>query len=108
MNKYSGYVGLVMDVEARPGVWKQQAIEKFVYGEIVRDNRNNTFSDQVNDNMKINNQISIVASPFLMENFRSIKYLTYAGAKWRITTVEVKYPRLLLSMGEVYNVQKQQ
>lgn len=108
MNKYSGYVGLVMDVEERPGIWKQKAVEKFVYGDIVRDNRNNTSGDQVNDNMKINNQISIVASPFLMENFRSIKYLTYAGAKWRITTVEVKYPRLLLSMGEVYNVQKQQ
>lgn len=108
MNKYSGKVGLVMDVEVRPGIWKQQAVEKFVYGEIIRDNRNSVTSDQVNDNMKINNQISIVASPFLMENFRSIKYLTYAGAKWRITTVEVKYPRLLLSMGEVYNVQNQQ
>lgn len=104
MNKYSGIVGLVMDVEVRPGVWKQQAVEKFVYGDIVRDNRNSITADQVNDNMKINNQISIVASPFLMENFRSIKYLTYAGAKWKITTVEVKYPRLLLSMGEVYNV----
>ena len=105
MNKYSGMVGLSIDTEDRPGIWKPQIVEKFAYGDIIRDNRNNVSADQANDNIKINNQISIVANPFLMENFRSIVYITYAGAKWRISTVEVKYPRLLLSMGEVYNVQ---
>ena len=105
MNKYSGMVGLSIQEEERPGIWKPKIVEKFVYGDIVRDNRNNLSADQANHNIKINNQISIVANPFLMENFRSIVYLTYAGAKWGVTTVEVKYPRLLLSMGEVYNVQ---
>ena len=105
MNKYSGIVGLSTQTEVRPGIWKPQIVEKFVYGDIVRDNRNNVSADQANDNIKINNQISIVANPILMENFRSIVYITYAGAKWRVSTVEVKYPRLLLSMGEVYNIE---
>ena len=105
MNKYSGKVGLSILTEVKPGIWKPQIVEKSVFGDIIRDNRNVVGSDKTNDDIKINNQISIVANPFLMENFRSIVYLTYAGAKWRITTVEVKYPRLLLSMGEVYNVE---
>ena len=74
-----------------------------VYGDFVRDNRNNLKSEQVNDNVKINNQISIIMDAYVMKNYSSIIYVTYLGAKWKINTVELKYPRLLLSMGEVYN-----
>ena len=104
MAKYFGLVGYTVSVETAPGVWEPSIVEKPVYGDIVRDNVNNLRGEnQVNDNVKINNQISIVMDPFVMKNFSSMIYITYADIKWRIVTVEVKYPRLLISMGEVYN-----
>ena len=103
MPKYYGSLGISTQVETSPGVWKPAIVDHPVYGDFVRDNRNNLKSEQVNDNVKINNQISIVMDPYVMENYSSIVYITYIGAKWRISTVEVKYPRLLLSMGELYN-----
>ena len=104
MAKYFGKIGYSISKETSPGIWEPVICEKDVYGDIVRDNVNNLRAEnQVNDNVKINNQISIVMDPFVMKNFSSMVYITYADVKWRIVTVEVKYPRLLISMGEVYN-----
>ena len=103
MAKYCGKIGILSQKEVTPGVWKSQITEKMVYGDIVRDNQNNINREQVNDSIKINNQISIIGDPSIYADFSSLIYITYAGAKWKITTIEVKYPRLLLSMGEVYN-----
>lgn len=103
MAKYFGQLGIAEQVETTPGVWKTVIVPHDVYGDFVRDNRNNLKSEQVNDNVKINNQISIVMDAYVMKNYSSIIYVTYLGAKWKINTVELKYPRLLLSMGEVYN-----
>jgi hypothetical protein len=30
-------------------------------------------------------------------------YVEFMGTKWKITNVEVQYPRLILSVGGVYN-----
>lgn len=104
MARYFGKVGYLISTETSPGIWEPTIVEKSVYGTIVRDNVNNLRAEnQVNDNVKINNQISIVMDPFVMKNFSSMIYITYADIKWRIVTVEVKYPELLISMGEVYN-----
>ena len=104
MAKYCGMLGILSQVETAPSVWEPRVIEKMVYGDIVRDNQNNiNKNNQVNDSIKINNQISIIGDPSIYTDLSSLIYVTYAGAKWKITTIEVKPPRLLLSMGEVYN-----
>ena len=105
MAKYCGLVGIATQQETSPGVWKPVIVEHEVFGDVVRDNVNfqQSSSDQLNDKIKINNQISIIVDPIVMENFSSIIYITYWGAKFKIVTAEVKYPRVLLSMGEVYN-----
>lgn len=105
MAKYAGYVGIATQQETPPGsgIWKPVIVEHPVYGEIIRDNVNFQNAEGVNDKIKINNQISIVIDPFVKENFSSIVYVTYWGAKWKIVTSEIVYPRAKLSMGEVYN-----
>ena len=60
-------------------------------------------AETVNDNVVISNQISIIADPFAMSNFHNIKYVEYMGTRWKITSVDVQYPRLLLTLGGVYN-----
>jgi hypothetical protein len=76
------------------------------YGELIRNTRRLQSSDQLNDNVSVANEVSIISDPFANENFHSMRYVEFMGAKWKITDVEVNYPRLILTIGGVYNVQQ--
>lgn len=59
--------------------------------------------ETLNDDINIANEISIVADPFARKNFHKMRYVAYMGAKWKISKVEVGYPRLILTIGGLYN-----
>lgn len=103
MAKFYGKIGYGEPVETAPGVWEEQISEHLYYGDVIRNTRNLQNSQNLNDNINVNNQFSIVADPFAVQNFHLMKYIEYMNVKWKITNVEVQYPRLLLSVGGVYN-----
>ena len=103
MAKYYGVIGYAETVETAPGVYEEQIAERNYYGELVRNTRRLQTSDQVNDNINIANEISIIADPFATQNFHAMRYIEFMGAKWKITNVEVRYPRLILTIGGLYN-----
>lgn len=89
--------------ETAPGVWEEVPVVKQYYGEILRDSRQLESSDKVNSDINIRNRISIVADPFARENFLSMRYIEFMGGLWKITDVEVQYPRLILTIGGLYH-----
>lgn len=102
--RYYGKVGYVTTVETRPGVWEDsEIVERPYYGEVLRYSRRWQGTDQLNDNLTISNQISILADPYAYEHFSDIKYIYWMNVKWKVLTIEVNYPRLILTLGEVYN-----
>ena len=102
--KHCGKIGFAMgDEESSPGVWTEQITERTYYGDLIRNTRRLQSSGNQNDNILISNEISIIADPFAYENFHAIRYAMYMGTKWKVTSVDVQYPRLILSLGEVYN-----
>lgn len=103
MAKFFGVIGFVETVETSPGVWKEKPIERNYYGDWIRNSRRLQTSDQLNDNVNISNELSIVSDPYAINNFHSMRYVEFMGAKWKITNVEVQYPRLILTLGGVYN-----
>lgn len=103
MAKFYGMVGYATTEEIRPGVWEEQIIEKPYYGDVIRNTRQLQSSGQVNDNINISNEFSIVADPYAINNFHAIRYVEFMGAKWKISNVSVQHPRLLLTAGGVYN-----
>lgn len=103
MAKYHGVIGYVQTVETSPGVWEEQITERTYYGELVRNTSRFQSAGQLNDDINIANEISIIADPFANENFHAIRYVEWMGAKWKATNVEVRYPRLVLTLGGVYN-----
>ena len=106
MAKFYGSIGYAETNETRPGVWTDQIVERTYSGDVIRNtSRWSTSPDSANDNLNINNQISIIADPFAYQNFHAMKYVEFMGTKWKITNVEVQYPRLILSVGGVYNGQ---
>lgn len=103
MPKWYGKIGYGVTEETSPGVWTEEIVERQYYGDIIRNLRRLETSDQVNDNVSVSNEISIVSDPYAFENFHSIRWIEFMGSKWKVTSVEVQYPRLLLSLGGVYN-----
>ena len=103
MAKFYGAIGYAVTEETTPGVWTERITERMYYGELVRNTRKIQTADQLNDNIDVANEISILADPFAYEKFHSMKYVEFMGAKWKITSVEVQYPRLILTVGGVYN-----
>lgn len=103
MAKFYGVIGYATTVETKPGVWEEQITERKYYGDLIRNTRRLESSGNLNDNVTINNEISIVADPYAYGNFHSMRYVKFMGTAWKITSVDVQYPRLILSVGGVYN-----
>lgn len=105
MAKFYGKIGYANTVETKPGVCEEQIVERSYYGDLIRNTRRLQSADQVNDNINISNEISIVADPYATNNFHTMRYAVFMGTKWKISNVEVSYPRLILTLGGVYNGQ---
>ena len=103
MAKYYGLIGYAETVETGPGAWKEQITERVYYGDVIRNSRRLQSTEHLNDDVNISNQISIVADPYAINNFHSMRYAEFMGAKWKVSDIEVQYPRLLLTLGGVYN-----
>lgn len=103
MAKWYGVIGYADTVEVEPGIWDEHVTERPYYGELIRNTRRLQTTDKVNDDLTISNQISIVSDPYAINNFHAMKYAVLWGTKWKITSVEVQYPRLVLEVGGVYN-----
>lgn len=106
MAKFYGTIGFVVTAEDpdNPGVWGEQTVEKKYPGDLIKVTRrlqNN--SNSVNDNVTISNELSIVADPYANQNMYAMRYVVFNGAKWKIESISVEYPRLKLSIGGVYN-----
>ena len=108
MAKFFGKVGYINPVESEPGYWEEKATEHEYYGDITRNTSRYQDSGNVNDDISISNIISIVADPYAFNNFQHIRYVEWMDTKWKVTNVEVKYPRLLLTLGGMYNEYKQE
>lgn len=103
MAKFYGKIGYAITKETTPGVWVEEIVERSYYGDVIRNIRRLQGSENLNDDINVSNEISIVADAFANQNFHSMRYVEYMGAKWKVSSVEVKYPRLILNVGGVYN-----
>ena len=102
MAKWFGKIGYAETEETSPGVWKEQIVEREYYGDLVRNTRRLQTADKINDDIIVSNELSIVSDPYAMNNFHLIRYAEFMGTKWKISSVEVSYPRLILTLGGLY------
>lgn len=103
MAKWFGKIGYITTEESKPGYWKPIVTERKYYGDLLKNISKWAPSGNLNDDINISNQISIIADPFAYDNFSKIKYIEFMGSMWNVTSVEVQYPRLILTIGGVYN-----
>lgn len=103
MAKFYGAIGYAETSETAPGVWTEGVTERNYYGDVRSISRRWQSGESLNDDLVVNQEISIVSDPFANENFYSMKYIKWMGTTWKITKVEVQRPRLILSIGGIYN-----
>lgn len=106
MSKFYGRVGYVEQVETAPSVWEEKATEREYCGDVQKNYAQWNKSEYLNDDLNINNQISIIADAYAYKHFGAIRYIEWMNAFWTVTSVEVQSPRLILSVGGVYNGRK--
>ena len=106
MAKWYGVVGYAETVETEPGVWEEKITEMPYFGDLIRNARRLQSADyKTNDDIAVINTLSIVSDPYAMNHFHSMRYAELYGAKWKIDNVDVQPPRLILTLGGVYNGQ---
>lgn len=101
--KWFGTIGYAETIETSPGVWVEQITERQYFGDLTRNNRRLQSDSQVNDNVTISNVLSIVSDPYSMQNFHSMRYAEFMGTKYKVENIEVEFPRLVLTLGGLYN-----
>lgn len=103
MARWYGTIGYAEVTETAPGVWTETIVPREYYGDLNRNIRHISSNDKVNEDISVNNELSIVSDPYAMENFHQMRYAEFMGIKWKVSSVEVRYPRLILSLGGAYN-----
>lgn len=101
--KYHGKIGFVKSEETKPGVFEEVAIERDYYGDVTRTYRRWEPTDQVNDDISISNQFSILSDGYLLENLYAMRYLYWHGTPWKITSIQEQRPRIILEVKGVWN-----
>lgn len=103
MAKWCGTIGFTESSEVEAGLWVEDDItERRYYGDVMSNRWRHQSSSKVIDDVTQSITVSIVADPYAYEHCSSMKYATVMGTKWKIESVEPQYPRLLLTIGEVY------
>ena len=97
--RYYGKIGYWDTVEVKPGLFENQMIYKTYKGDVIRNYKRNQDGSKVNSDLSVNNQISIVADPYARDHFFKIKCVEWQGAVWKVSSVEVQWPRLILEIG---------
>lgn len=103
MPRCSGFIGYALAGEAQPGVWKEGISEKKYYGDIVRDNRKIVDQGEINGSINISNNISVLSNKFMLDNMSFMRYITFANSKWKVSSVDIKPPRIIITLGGLYN-----
>lgn len=103
MAKFYGEVGYAISTETAPGVWVDEIVERNYRGDVLLDQRRWEPADQVNENINIDNKVSIMADPYMYENLDTIRYVSLYGTKWKVKSITILRPRIDIYLGGVYN-----
>lgn len=103
MGRYFGRVGFGRTEEVRPGVREDVITERKLYGDVLSPSRSFQEGEKVNRDASVGNRISVLADNYTNENIDSIRFVEWKGVLWYVTKIVDERPRLIFSLGEVYN-----
>lgn len=103
MAKFYGPVGYIDYETTGVDIISEKPIERMYKGDLISNTRRTSNGEGINDTVTINNRISIVADPYAMNHIHAMRYVKWAGVNWKVDSVDVEYPRIIMTLGGVYN-----
>lgn len=103
MSKFAGLVGYVTQEESVPGVWSPVENPKMMKGDIIRQSSTNQNGDKVNSDVSLNHRVSLLGDAYAFNNYYSLKWIQLNGRKWEISSVELQRPRIVVTVGGLWN-----
>lgn len=105
MAKYAGLVGYVTQEETVPGVWSPVSTPIKMRGDLIRQSASSQNGDKLNEDITLGHRVSLIGDAYAFGNYYNIKWIEISGMKWEVTSVEIQRPRLILSVGGLWNDQ---
>lgn len=106
MARFYGKIGFLKNEEESedyPSRYVPEMEERYYSGKLVRTYARQQNAEKNIDDVGLSNDISIVADPYALNHFSSMKYVEFMGTLWEVQSVGVEYPRLRISFGGVYH-----
>ena len=104
MARYHGKVGfLYTDDNQITGIATEKVVEKSFYGTVHEHVRRWEDSGSLNDDLSLGNQIGIVATDYAFKHASAIAYAEFMGQKWKVTSVRLKPPQIIMTLGGIWN-----
>lgn len=102
--RYYGLIGFGQTVnQDGDDMWREEITERPYMGDVVKRTYNMQSADKLTKDVQVNMQISIVADEFAADFMHLIRYAEWRGVRWQVVAVDPQFPRLVLSLGGVYN-----
>lgn len=101
--KYCDNIGFSDKVEVRPTIWEDSNVEKKYFGDVISLGQDYNKTENVNDDVIISAQISIISDDYINHSISKIKYVTLMGSKWKVKNIKPVFPRLIITLGGIYN-----
>lgn len=107
MAKFFGVIGFgetkETSPETSPGVFKLVITEKSYSGDVLRNSQKIERGQSLNDEVNVDVKISVIANEFALQHISAIRYVKWMGVLWKVTSFDPQRPRLILTIGGVYN-----
>lgn len=107
MSKFYNNIGFVISKETSPGVWVEKPVIKKYRGDVIRNYIRYDSQSKINSDINMNVNISIIADSYIRENLGRIRFVEFEGSFWNIESIEPQWPRLVLTIGGIYNGPKE-
>lgn len=103
MAKYAGLVGYGFQIETDPGVWETDEKTLLMKGDLIRQNADIRNTDSVNDSISLGHRVSLVGDAYAFDNYFNIKWIEIDHRKWKVSSVEIQRPRIIVDVGDLWN-----
>lgn len=94
---------LLYEKDIQTGICSEVPVEKSYYGTVLEHSRRWSSSEHHSDDLTLANQIKITANDYAFKHMSNIAYVRYMGGYWKVDSIRVQSPNIILSIGGVWN-----
>lgn len=105
MARFYGPIGFAVERETAPGVWRASTEEHTYIGNVTRNGVRWDQGDNMNQPLRVDNAISVIADDYINAHIADIRYVVYKGQRWEVISVQIQRPRIILQIAGVYHEQ---